>query len=228
MGYAGKLKEKIRVQVLRRQGYSYKEILQEVHVSKDTLSRWCRDIELTDKQKHKLMENKINGQKKGSIIAAEKKKKQREESTRRILIKSIKQIGKLNKRDRFLIGVALYAAEGTKTDGQVVFSNSDPKLIKFMSDWLKEICLVKAYKMRGRLWIHENRDEARAKLYWSKLTGIPLAQFYKSYISENKVNSKKVRKQIHVYGIFGLSCSDSMMHRQIMGWVAGITSDYIV
>ena len=51
MGYFGKLDEKLKAQGLRRQGLSYKEILLQINVSKDTLSNWCRDIELTKKQK---------------------------------------------------------------------------------------------------------------------------------------------------------------------------------
>lgn len=135
-----------------------------------------------------------------------------------------KEVGKLSKRDRFLIGVALYSAEGTKTDKQVVFSNSDPKLIKFMSDWFREFCNIDESKIRGRLWIHENRNEEKARFFWSKLCNIPINQFHKSYIAENKINSKKIRKNIHEYGVFGISFSNAKTHRKIMGWIAGIAA----
>lgn len=42
MGYFGKLEEKFLAQKLRKQGLSYKEILQQISVSKDTISRWCK------------------------------------------------------------------------------------------------------------------------------------------------------------------------------------------
>jgi len=48
MGYFGKLKEKLKAQELRRNGFSYSEILLQVSVSKDTISRWCRDIVLSE------------------------------------------------------------------------------------------------------------------------------------------------------------------------------------
>ena len=41
-------------QQLRRKGLSYKEILEQVPVSKSTISLWCRDIELTLEQKERL------------------------------------------------------------------------------------------------------------------------------------------------------------------------------
>ena len=52
MGYAGKVKEKLYAQELRKKGYSYKEILTQISVSKDTISRWCKNIELTSEQKN--------------------------------------------------------------------------------------------------------------------------------------------------------------------------------
>ncbi|HSD98304.1 MAG TPA: hypothetical protein VLB73_01220 [Patescibacteria group bacterium] len=55
MGYVGKLNLKKKAQWLRKQGLSYKEIIAQIPVSKDTISKWCRDILLTDKQKEKLL-----------------------------------------------------------------------------------------------------------------------------------------------------------------------------
>jgi len=74
MGYFGKLEDKLKAQHLRRQGLSYREILLQINVSKDTISRWCRDIVLSKAQKNRLLGNKIYGQRKGSQVAAENKR----------------------------------------------------------------------------------------------------------------------------------------------------------
>lgn len=70
MRYCGKLEQKLQTQLLRSQGYSYKEILKEKSVSKDTISRLHRDISLLEEQKTRLLNNKSLGQRKGLIIAA--------------------------------------------------------------------------------------------------------------------------------------------------------------
>lgn len=46
------------VRELRYQGLSYKEIRQKMplSISKSTLSTWCKDIALTDKQKDRLVQ----------------------------------------------------------------------------------------------------------------------------------------------------------------------------
>lgn len=231
MGYFGKLEDKLQAQELRRQGLSYKEILQTIHVSKSTISLWCRDIELTQEQKSRLLNNKQFGQRKGSQVAADNKRRKRIERTERIKKEAVRELGKLSNRDKFIAGIALYAAEGDKSDGKGGFSNSDPKLIKFMMNWFLQFTKIPLERLRGSIWLHEGLDEIKAKQFWSGLTGIPLKQFHKTYIAKIKIDSKKIRKNIHEYGVFAIRFSDSSTHRKIMGWIyalfAGIISENI-
>lgn len=226
MGYFGKLELKLQAQELRTQGLSYKEILQTVHVSKDTISRWCKDIPLTEEQQLRLITNKQFGQKKGSLVAAVNKRNKRILRTRSIQIEAKKEIGKLIQREKFIAGIALYAAEGDKKDGKGGFSNADPTLIKFMMEWFINFAKVPPARVRGALYLHEELDENKAKQFWSTLTGIPLQQFIKTYIPKERTN-KKFRKNIHQYGVFSIRFSDSGIHRRIMGWIYAIFDDRI-
>ncbi|HVZ67084.1 MAG TPA: hypothetical protein VG917_02380 [Patescibacteria group bacterium] len=228
MGYFGRLEDKIKAQELRRQGLSYQEILKTIHVSKDTLSRWCKDIPLTEEQKTRLINNRHLGQHKGSLKAAENKRKSRVERINKIKIQAKKELGQLKNRDRFIAGIALYAGEGNKADhGEIIFTNADPKLISFMAQWLIEFTEIPINKFRGAIWIHEGSSEMDAKKFWSDTSGIPLSQFRKTYISKPKDGSKKVRKNIHQYGIFSIRLSNSEAHRKIMGWIYALFDDKI-
>ena len=62
MGYAGKLEEKQLALRLRQKGYSYSEIKKKVPVSKDTLSRWCRDVILDCDQLETLRKKQLKGE----------------------------------------------------------------------------------------------------------------------------------------------------------------------
>jgi hypothetical protein len=228
MGYFGKIEDKFRAQNLRRQGLSYKEILRVISVSKSTISLWCRDIQLTEKQKARLLRNKQFGQQKGSLVAAEIKRKMRIERIEKIKISAKKDLGKIINRDIFITGIALYAAEGTKRDGRAAFANSDPKLIKFMTNWFMNIAKVPKEKLRGAIWLHEELDEVKAKKFWSDLTGIPKNQFHKTYIAKIQNGNKKIRKNIHQYGVFTVRFSDSAIHRKIMGWIYALFNGKIV
>jgi len=220
MGYFGKLEEKEIAIRLRKKGLSYKQILKKVNVSKDTVSRWCRDVVLTPSQVESLLKRKLHGGEKGRLIAAKLKHDLREKETNYLLKTGINEVAKLSKRDRFIAGISLYAGEGGKKHLQ--FANSDPKIIKFMISWFREFCDLPEDKFRGLIWIHDNLNPDKAKSFWSKLTKIPKEQFYKTYMAVNKLNSKKIRKNIHQYGVFSIVASDVKVHRLILGWMAGI------
>lgn len=225
MGYAGKLSYKLQAQALRKEGLSYREILKTIPVSKDTISRWCRDILLTQKQKDRLLNNKIFGQKKGSLVAAENKRNKRIEKTNKIFILAKSDLGLVNKRDRFIAGIALYAGEGDKSDGKGAFTNSRPDYIKFMMGWFKEFCAIPKSSFRGAIWLHEGLNELDARKYWSNITGIPIDKFHKTYIVKNKPDSNKVRKNLHKNGVFSIRFSGSDQQRRILGWISALLGD---
>ncbi len=228
MGYFGNLEKKIQAQELRRKGYSYSQIKKVIDVPKGTLSGWCRDIVLTEEQALKLFGNKLKGAAKGRIIGAKRQQARRLKEIQDMMFEGAKEIGALSCRDKFLIGVALYAAEGTKTDKACSFSNSDPLLIKFMSDWFREFCHVSEERLRGAIWIHDNLDAMKAIRYWSKLVNIPISQFHKTYIAQNKPNSPKIRKNIHKYGVFSVRFSDAKVHRKLMGRISGVFASELI
>lgn len=222
MGYYGRLELKQKAQEMRRSGSSYNEIIEKLHLSKSTVSNWCKDVVLNKEQLFRLYQNKKTGALKGSIIGAKVQQNKRILITKKLYVQGEKEVGPLNKRDRFIAGIALYSAEGTKIDKGCCFSNSDPTMIIFMVEWFKEFGKVPVNKFRGALWLHEGLDEIKAKKYWSSVTGIPQEQFYKTYIVRDKNESKKIRKNKHLYGIFSFHVSDVLLLRKIMGWIGGI------
>ncbi len=228
MGYFGRIEDKILAQDLRRKGLSYQEILQTISVSKSTMSLWCKDIQLTKKQQLRLLNKKQFGQRKGSLVAAENKRRNRVQRTAKIRKEARKTLGKLDNRDKFVTGIALYAAEGNKSDGKAGFSNADPKLIKFMMDWFLTFAKVPMEKMRGAIWLHEGLSEEKSKIFWSDLVKLPTNQFHKTYIAKVKNDSKKARKNIHQYGVIQIRFSDSTIHRKIMGWISAVFDGKIV
>lgn len=136
-------------------------------------------------------------------------------------------LGPLSKRDRFIAGVILYAGEGDKTDGKGGFSNSNPGIIRFMMGWFQEYCSIPISRMRGAIWLHEGLDEVKSKSFWSNITNIPMSQFHKTYITKRKEDSKKVRKNLHDYGVFSIRFSDSDKQRKILGWISAVLNDRI-
>ncbi len=50
MGYRGKVNEQTRARELRADGWTYNEIASELHVSKSSVSLWCRDVEVDERR----------------------------------------------------------------------------------------------------------------------------------------------------------------------------------
>ena len=226
MGYVGKLQEKKEVLALRNQGLSYREIQKKVPLSKDTISRWCKNILLTSEQSKKLIENRILGQHKGSIVAANNKREKKFKDMQILKYTAQQEISIISEREKFLIGAALYAAEGTKMDGKGAFTNSDPKLLIFIKDWLINCVKINPKKLRCRIWLREDLSEQHAKDFWSTTLKIPKNQFIKTYTVKKTKN--KITKNLHNYGICAIIFYDTNAHRQIMSWISVLFNDKIL
>jgi hypothetical protein len=222
MGYYGKLEEKEIAKSFRKKGYSYGHIKLITGLSKDTISRCCRDIKLTNIQIKQLDLNRKNGQTLASLKGAKTNQLKRINSEITLLEEGIQQVGRISKRDRFITGISLYQAEGSKTNQAVEFTNSDPQTVKFMVFWLEEFCQINRKELKCSLWLHDNLSETNAINYWTNYLKFSKSQFGKTYFAKNKINSPKIRKNIHQYGIIKIRFYDAFKLRLILGWIKGV------
>jgi len=214
-----KLKEKQISRKLRKQGWSINEICNKFGFSKGSVSLWVRDIKLTPKQKQKLSEK---GTKKEIIERRRLTRLTNENERRQIIVDKAKRgIINLSKKELFLIGIALYWAEGSKTQRNVVkFSNSDPDMIKLIMKFFRIICRVPKEKFRGYIHIHPHLNHKKAENYWSCISQIPLNQFYKTYRKPNKASGNK--KDTLPFGTLDINICDTKLFLKIKGWIEKI------
>ena len=221
-----KIEEKNKAIELRKQGLSYKEILEQISVAKSSLSLWLRNVGLSKKQKQRLTKKKIASALRGALS----RKNQRLDIVKRISGAAKDEIGKINKRELWLIGATLYWAEGSKQKehnvSQVVkFSNSDPRAIRFFLKWLRVICEISRKDIYFRIALHENSTNklTEVKVYWSKVTGFPLDCFQKIDWKKNKINTKRKNVGQNYFGLLNVSVRKSTnFNRKISGWIEGI------
>lgn len=185
---------------LRTRGLSYNEILKKIPVAKSTISLWCRYVKLTPTQRKKLDDKRKNGNGIAGIKAIQTMFwKRRCEA----FMSGVPMSSRLKKKDhRFIAGIMLYWAEGSKSHGKVTIANSDPRIIKFMASWLYEFFEITPVELTIYLHLHSGQNEDKMKLYWSKLTNIPLENFRKSF---TKPEVSGYRKKILYNGTIQLS-----------------------
>lgn len=122
----------------------------------------------------------------------------------------------------FLVaGLALYAAEGGKTDGEVAFANTDPRMILFFCTWLRRFFNVDESRLRIRLYLHQGLNIDEANAFWSNLTAVPPTRFRKPY---RAVADQSIRNSKHPLGCPSVSYCCSLTHRRISAMVDALLS----
>ncbi len=213
---------------LRREGKTYAEILKEVAITKSTLSLWLRDVGLSKRQHQRITEKRIQG----ALRGAEMRRTIRKETTARIHRESSSEIGKLSKREIFLVGAALYWAEGSKQkehmpSAGITFTNSDPLMLQFFLRWLQEIGVTRD-KIRYELYIH---DTAKARTesireFWSKTLKSRITEFEKVYWKKGKISTQRKRTGVDYFGLIRIRVTQSTdLNRRVAGWVNGICAE---
>ncbi len=210
---------------MRMQGMSYKEIAQEIGVSKSSLSLWLRGVLLTEEQKERLEgKQSENGRRRAEANRA--LRVAREEKIRR---EAAAQIPTIAESELFVAGVVAYRAEGAKQKAwvsscQVAFANSDPKMILLFLRFLKLLGYERA-DVSACLAIHESGDERRALRFWSNITGIPKESFLKTILKRH--NPKTVRKNTGeaYHGCLTIRVKRSSdFNRRLDGWFHAIVA----
>jgi len=204
---------------LRKNGYSYGDIMKKIKVSKSTLSYWLSSIKYIPNEEARLRISKAR------IAAITTKRNQRLNSIYDASITAKKDIGTLNKRDLFMMGLGIYIGEGTKTHNIVRIANSDPVIIKFMIKWFKEICGLGNENMMIRIHLYPDNNLEESENFWSKEVKLPRKNFFTSYIDTRK-NKKKLKVGKSVHGTAHLCIKSSgkkefgvLLSRKICAWI---------
>lgn len=212
MGYRGKLAERQQARQLRRTGLPLADIAARLGVSRSSVSLWVRDVEFPVP-----VRSPPRGRRRGPNAL----QRRRQAEIDRLVEEGRVRIGRLTERAFLVAGVALYAGEGSKTDGSLRFANSDPRMIFFYCCWLRRFFEIDESRLRVRLYPHEGLDLAATIAYWSALTGIPPSQFGKP---DRAVADPSIGHAKHVHGCVTVSYSCSPTHRSIMGLVSALLS----
>ena len=219
-----RLEDKLKAIELRLQGKTYKQIQSEIpNLSKSTLSGWLKNLQLTKEQERQLKRNIQKSCYNARVKAAWTKRKKKENRVRKIILSAEKEYHVLKKNPLFLIGLALYWAEGTKKQQSFQFTNSDPSTIKIMLQWLEKFCGISKSEVKIRVYIHKVYAYEHCEAFWSKITGIPINKFQKTIY---KPTPHKVKKNLHYKGCVQLRVLKTELFWKVVGWIQALIKDF--
>ncbi|MBI3075022.1 MAG: hypothetical protein HYY92_02305 [Parcubacteria group bacterium] len=222
-----KQKEKERAIYLREAGLAYSEILKKIPVAKSTISLWLRTVSLSVKQKQRLTEKKIQG----ALRGAQKRHLMRMERWRKIKTSSRKKVGALSRRERWVAGVMLYWAEGSKEKiyrggNGIRFSNSDVVMIVLFREWLREFFKISEKKIWYELYIHEKADWDAVRNFWALKLGVT-SNDIRVYFKRHNPSPKRKNTGKEYHGVLRIAVKNSVdCLRELDGWIQGVSDSW--
>ena len=146
---------------LRKEGKTYREIAKSAGVSKNSVSRWCKNLKLPLIAQRIL--KKKNKQNKEIFIKYNRLKAERVRiENLKIEKRTAKEIQAFSKYELKLMGAVLYWAEGyknkatTQSNKRIDFVNSDPYVIALFLRFLREIIQIPEEKLKASIRVHPN------------------------------------------------------------------------
>lgn len=209
MAMRSDLKE--RAITLRKEGKTYREIRSEIPIAKSTLSDWLRSVGLSKPQQQRITQKRLDA----ALRGAQKRRDNRLKEIEECCNKGIKEIGALTERELWLIGVALYWAEGSKQtikskSAGICFVNTDPRMLRTCLAWLRQLG-VKEQSIRYDIYIHiDRRTEAeKFRAWWMSQLNISNIPREHIYFKKGNIQTKRSNVGDLYHGLLRIRVKES-------------------
>ena len=213
--------KKLEASVLRRRGYSLRQLSERLNLSRSTVSLWTKNVKLTQLGIDRARSNQA-AHRETSGKTLHTRKLDRIKKATRIAENFIRTI-KVNRTLNMVILSIFYQCEGSKADRGVRFANSNPEIVRVFLFVLRSCFLIKEDRLHVRVHIHDYHDDEKIRKYWSEVTKVPVSRFYKSFIKR----SDHKFKHLDYKGCVHISYSDSHISRVILAFAKSLYSLYI-
>ena len=209
---------------LRVHGMGYQDIAAALGVAKSSVSLWVRDLPTPARLSYaECRKRSAEGARR--YWAAERPAREALRIAAREAAAA--EIGELTDRELLIAGAIAYWCEGSKNkpgpwNDQVIFTNSDPGLIRFFLRFLEAIG-TPWEDVTFRICIHESADVESARRFWLKVTGASPDQFRSPTLKRH--NPKTVRKNVAegYHGCLRIAVRRSSdLYHKIEGWAEAI------
>lgn len=217
--------DKRKAVALRMKGRTYSEIRAVIpNLPKGTLSSWLGHIELDEKQKQRILKKVESTSHLGQIRGAWANHVKAQKRIDDLSSIARAEFPVLAQDPRFLIGVALYWAEGAKVSRCFQFINSDPKMIRMMMSWLRNVCGVLDDQIGVRIYAHKIYAKENPERYWAGIVGISASKFKSTVYKPTPWTTKKNPSYI---GCCRIELRGSELYWKTITWISELEKLFI-
>jgi transposase-like protein len=195
------------------EGLSVKAIAQRVGASPSSVSRWVKDVQLSEEQKAILLARAYNGGVKGSSINAALRREAR------LLAQEDGRARARQGEPLHVAGCMLYWAEGAKDRNQIQFTNSDPDMARFFVTFLRTYFNLRDEDIRitCNLFADHVVKQREIEQFWLETLALPSASLRKSVVNVYSKYSKKKRMNRLPFGTCRIVVSRTRVVQSIFG-----------
>lgn len=202
-----------KAKLLRSQGHSYGQLVNELHIPKSTLHLWIHGIK---RQKHFTDQEKIRWAKTIQPTGARANHQKRLNKITEINEKINQELSNYafdNSACKAMLAM-LYWAEGSKGRHDcLTLANTDPTLHKLYITLLRQCYPLNEGKFRLRLHLHYYHNENVVKSFWSNHLNLPLGLYQKTYWKPRNTNKRFRQNQ---YGICFVRYYDIYLKEELL------------
>lgn len=203
---------------LRKEGKTYSEIVKSINliIPKSTLANWCRGIEMPSSYWKRL--DKINAY---NYIRAREAAWAANKNKREILVNELYQKNYLildNIKDKYVLKsllAMLYLGEGAKWKSHrgLMLGSSEVEIVNLYIKLLNKCYGINLKSLKCRVSYRADQDLSSLEHFWSKSTGIPLSNFYKSKPDPRTVGKATLNKQYK--GVCVVTCAGTHIQLEL-------------
>jgi hypothetical protein len=201
--------------IQRDEGAPIKEIARRVGAAPSSVSRWVRDIQLTQVQEEELLRRNpaYNRQLSGTAKQAANRRAER------IAYQGEGRSLAVRADSSHVAGCMLYWAEGEKDRNALRFYNSDPEMVRFFVYFLKKYFDLRdeEIKITCNLFADHLDRQREIEQFWLDVAQLPRRSLCKSYVNAYSKHSKKKRTNRLPYGTVRVTVCRTRVVQSIYG-----------
>lgn len=196
-----------------------KEIAQLLGVSTSSVSHWVRDIGLTTEQHALQARNGLH----------ERQMKAR--ATRSAKAQALRARAQADGRQRarsadrlYVAGCMLYWAEGARSRNQVIFTNSDPEMVRMYVLFLRRAFRVDSKRIRLTCNLFVDHEERQREIedFWLRTAGLSRQALCRSTVNHYSRGSQRKRKNKLPYGTCRIVVNSTEIAQTIYGSIQAL------
>lgn len=204
---------------LRKKGKTYKEIQKYFKsvIPKSTLSNWCRNVKMSEEYNKRVRSIVIRNARIGRKIALVVNRNNRIKYLESVAHRNKHLVNALKNKDIARVALSmLYLGEGGKSckRGTVLFGNSDPFIVSLFLRLLRFCYKINESKFRCTLQCRADQNIKELENLWSRVTKIPLSQFYGARIDSRTLGKRTEKKNYK--GVCRIDYLSSDLHLELM------------